>query len=134
MIGLKNVTLLLLAASGSSFVPSHLKIHRQSSSLDVSVVSEFLCQQTSQTISASEKDDADLLAAFEANTPESTGIKAPAADGQQVRPHRPNRRHRKHNFAKQDSFLHEEPDLDFYTLHSSVVSHLYKDMPINDMT
>ena len=45
-----------------------------------------------------------------------------------------NKNHRRHDFEKRETFLKEQPDLDFYTLHSSAVSHLHKDMPIDDIT
>ena len=141
MFGFKNVAYsLMLISASNAFVPNNLKIVRESTSntqLHVSVVSEFLSsshqyQQQQQTIS-----DADRLkAAFESNTPESVGVKKVSAEetpaGRQHQ--RKNRKHRKHNYAEQEAILKEEPDLAFYTLHSSAVSHLYKDISINDIT
>jgi hypothetical protein len=71
---------------------------------------------------------------FETETPQSTG-----ADTSSVtttdnnRSNRGRKQRRKHDFNKRTQMLQEEPDLDFYTLHSSAVSNLSKDMPIDDI-
>ena len=141
MFGFRKVTYSLLLVSASyAFVPSNLMIQRGSSSLDVSVVSEFLSSSHHQQQHRKMSDADRLRAAFETNTPESVGVKqkdsgaAVDKDASHHHHQRKNQKHRRHNYAEQEAILKEEPDLDFYTLHSSAVSHLYKDIPINDIT
>jgi hypothetical protein len=121
---------LMMVSVSLAFTPNNLASFQQrsssssSSSLGVSVVSEYLASPKIM------EDAARLKAAFETQTPESVGVKAAGIEQQPRR----RRNHRRHDYSNQESFLKEEPDLDFYTLHSSVVSHLYQDMPINDLT
>ena len=107
-----------------------------SSALHVSVVSEFLASQSNATSSS-------IRATFETESPESVGVKAPGIESssenedEKKQKRKKNKKKskpkRKHNYSELESFLKEIPDLDFYTLHSSAVSHLYLDMPINDI-
>ena len=100
--------------------------------LHVSVVKKFL---------TNEEAESKINNAFETQTPDSVGIneitnstdetKVFAETSSSKRRRRRNRR--KHNFSQKRKFLKEKPDLDFYTLHSSAISHLEKDMPINDI-
>jgi len=78
---------------------------------------------------------------FETQTPETVGMKGPGIqsssqieDATEVSKskRKTNRRRRKHNYSSQ-SHLQEQPDLDFLTLHSSAVSHLQRDTPVNDI-
>ena len=102
------------------------------STLHVSVVKKFL---------TNEEAESKINNAFETQTPDSVGInkitnssdetKVLAETSSSKRRRRRNRR--KHNFSQKRKFLKEKPDLDFYTLHSSAISHLEKDMPINDI-
>ena len=89
-------------------------------------------------ILSKEQADAKVLNVFETETPESVGMKGVGIQSTNpaTTPKRRSNRtrsKRKHNYAQQNRFLKEVPDLDFYTLHSSAVDHLYKDMPINDI-
>ena len=106
--------------------------------LHVSVVSSFLTK---------EEADHKITNMFETETPESVGMDEvtksktklfdnsnddSVATTKSSKSRRRNRR--KHNFSANKEFRHEQPDTDFYTLHSSAVSHLQKDMPIQDIT
>ena len=116
-----------------------------SSALHVSVVSKFL-KTTTQDDEARESQTQRLSKAFETETPDSVGVTevtsypqqhgknhlaAAAATASTKKRRRRNRR--KHNFSDKKKFLREKPDTDFYTLHSSAISHLHKNMPINDI-
>ena len=147
---LSNIAVFLLLPASSAFttkqrfVNHHRSLSPSSSTtttLGVSVVSEFLSQSHAQNGTASDKDI--LLATFETESPQSVGVQAlsiqtttTAADYKQPnkKKKRSRKPKRKHNYAELEDFLKEIPDLDFYTLHSSAVSHLYFDMPINDIT
>ena len=104
---------------------------RFSSSLHISVVGKLL----------TEKETASRIArAFETQTPESVGVKAPGitqeanpSKNTKKRRQKQGKNRRRHDFRERKEVLQEEPDLAFYTLHSNAVSHLYKDMPINDI-
>jgi hypothetical protein len=121
-----------LLASNDAFAPATFTSQsRVSSSLHVSVVSDFLLN-----VNKASSDTAALKNVFERETPKSVGlVDKGIVEKKTTKTWRRNHnKKRKHNFAKQEAFLKEEPDLDFYTLHSSAVSHLQKDMPINDIT
>jgi len=140
------------ATTAEGFTPSSL-MHSSSAStqslssgttaLHVSVVSSFLTR---------EEADSKVANVFETETPHSVGVEqvtgatgSSSSKTMTVSPHQqdPNnatqsrrrrrRNRRKHNFGANEEFRHEQPDTDFYTLHSSAVSHLQKDMPINDI-
>ena len=119
-----------------AFAPAEFGRSKVNTALHVSMVRDLINQKVTSTVN---DDDAKVLVAFETQTPESVGMKGPGiqsssnTDSMNRRSKTSsNRRRRKHNF-RQQSHLQEEPDLDFFTLHSSVVSHLYKDMPVNDI-
>ena len=116
---------LLLTASSSAFAPAAFS-RSSKTSLDVSVVTEFVKSTTEDANTKQLRD------AFETQSPESVGVVAP---GIQKKAKRRNgkKKTRKQKYDEHKQFLHEKPDLDFYTLHSSAVSHLEKDMPINDI-
>jgi hypothetical protein len=119
----KTVALsLFLSSSAAAFSPAIMK-SRTTTSLSVSVVSDVI--KKNQYNDASSKQ---LLDAFETQTPESVGMGEDVVETK-----RNSNKKRRHNFKQQETFLKAEPDLDFYTLHSSAVSHLTKDMPINDI-
>lgn len=118
-----------LVPSADAFVPATLA-RSKSSSLNVNFVSDMILSK--------EQADAKVLNVFETETPESVGMKGVGIQSTNpaTTPKRRSNRtrsKRKHNYAQQNRFLKEVPDLDFYTLHSSAVDHLYKDMPINDI-
>ena len=115
------------------------------SALSVSVVSKFLTKEEAET---------KINDTFENQTPDSVGINditaaatsttendqqqqqeaSSSSSSSQILSKRGRRRNRrKHNYSQQRKFLKEKPDLDFYTLHSSAVSHLERDTPINDI-
>ncbi|CAJ1935154.1 unnamed protein product [Cylindrotheca closterium] len=110
---------------------------RTNSALHVSVVSSFLTK---------EEADSKVANVFERETPSSVGVEQVTKQQQQQqqqprdttknnrRRRNKNNRRRKHNFSANPEFRHAQPDTDFYTLHSSAVSHLHKDMPMNDIT
>jgi hypothetical protein len=138
MIQLKNIALLL--ASATAFTPRTFQQQPSTSSLGVSVVSEFIASQAKQQASSTSKsandDDERIQSAFETESPEFFGVmdtdtETTAEEMEEGRKKRKPKR--KHNYSDLESFLKEVPDLDFYTLHSSAVSHLYIDMPINDI-
>jgi hypothetical protein len=110
-----------LAPTADAFIPAAFAKGR--TSLGVSVVSELILNK--------EDSNKKVLSTFETETPESVGMKGPGI--QEPKTKQTRRKKRKHNYSQQKKFLKEEPDLDFYTLHSSAVSHLYKDIPINDI-
>jgi hypothetical protein len=116
--------LLAIAASADGFAPTAVQsIHPTSTSaLHVSVVSGFLTK---------DEADAKITHAFETETPASVGMQEITSPPKSKKGKRRNKR--KHNFAATQEFREEKPDTDFYTLHSSAVSHLQKDMPINDI-
>jgi hypothetical protein len=120
----------LWLASNDAFAPAIFTSEsRVSSSLHVSVVSDFLKTNKASSNPAALKD------VFERETPKSVGMEDEGIVQKKTEGRRRNHnKKRKHNFAKKETFLKAEPDLDFYTLHSSAVSHLQKDMPINDIT
>lgn len=145
---MKTISLSLLLSSSAAFAPSTFTTSRgttttttdSTTSLGVSVVSQFVRKQ--------KKTDADtqkLLRTFETETPESVGVRVEQQPANTIKIHKTeneaiakrrrqsSRTKRKHNFKEQETFLKEEPDLAFYTLHSAGVSHLTKDMPINDI-
>ena len=123
-----------------------------SSALHVSVVSKFL-KTTTQDDKARESQTQRLSKAFETETPDSVGVTEVTSYPQQHEKNnlagtaggaaagaatastkkRRRRNRRKHNFSDKKKFLREKPDTDFYTLHSSAISHLHKNMPINDI-
>ena len=117
-----------------------------SSALHVSVVSKFL-KTTTQDDEARESQTQRLSKAFETETPDSVGVTEVTSYPQQHEKNnlagaaaaaasikkRRRRNRRKHNFSDKKKFLREKPDTDFYTLHSSAISHLHKNMPINDI-
>jgi len=117
-------------SSSSVTLPSY----RVNTALQISVVSSFIT-----------KDEAEckINNVFETQTPESVGVSKLSTgsseltkDGKEAgstSKKRNNRNRRKHNYSVDHKFRHEQPDTDFYTLHSSAVSHLQKDMPINDI-
>jgi hypothetical protein len=83
------------------------------------------------------KDEADnkVTNVFETETPATVGVEQVTKSKRKSRRRNSNNnRRRKHNFSANPEFRHAQPDTDFYTLHSSAVSHLHKDMPINDIT
>lgn len=94
-----------------------------SSSLHVSVVSSILKNEVTKRVTE----------VFETESPESAGLSDPSEFNANGQLYKKKRNRRKHNFAATKKFRHEQPDTDFYTLHSSAVSHLEKDMPINDI-
>ena len=121
-----------MTTSTEAFSPVGItRTSRFSSSLHISVVGQLL----------TEKEAASRIAkAFETQTPESVGVKVPGIT-QEASPPKINKKRkqkrgknrRRHDFRERKEVLQEEPDLAFYTLHSNAVSHLYKDMPINDI-
>ena len=144
---MKTVALSLLLSSGCvAFSPANLgnsaSSSRSSSALHVSVVRDIITKRVASSISEQQQRSNEelLLEAFETLTPESVGMTGPGLVSPQQhtveedtkKPKR-NRRRRKHNYREQSHLLEEEPDLDFFTLHSSAVSHLHKDMPVNDI-
>jgi hypothetical protein len=119
------LSLILRVSTTEAFVPTLLKSH-PTSALHVSVVSNFLT-----------KDEAEqkLKQAFEDHTPESVGVQEIADGSPESHSTRGRKRSRRrnHNYSEKTKFLQEKPDTDFYTLHSSAVSHLQRDTPINDI-
>lgn len=130
------------ATTADGFTPSSLMIGTSSSAsssasaaqssntaLHVSVVSYFLTREEA------EKKIANV---FEFETPESVGIAQVTKKSSNNKNKRRNKarsnNRRKHNYSANQAFRHQQPDTDFYTLHSSAVSHLQKDMPIQDIT
>lgn len=104
-----------------------------SSSLHVSVVSSILKDEATKRFTD----------VFETESPESAGLTEVTKNKSSSDPsefnangqhYKKKRNRRKHNFSATKKFRHEQPDTDFYTLHSSAVSHLEKDMPMNDIT
>jgi len=130
---MKAVALSLFLTSGAvAFAPAALGRNKGSSALHVSVVKDLINKKVTVPL-----NDHALLEAFETQTPESVGVKGPGlksvfSEEPTRRSRRKNNRRRKHNF-QQRAHLRAEPDFDFFTLHSSAVSHLHKDMPINDI-
>lgn len=123
-----SLLLAIAASTTEGFAPSQVvQMHqtKANSALSVSVVSEFLTK------------DEIIEDAFETESPESVGMKdiTTTTTGlpKSRKAKRRNKAKRKHNFAATQEFRKEKPDTDFYTLHSSAVSHLQKDMPINDI-
>jgi hypothetical protein len=132
----------LLSSSCAAFSPASYgestRSSRRNSALHVSVVRDLINKKVSEP-SAKQKNDQLVWEMFETNTPETVGVKGPGIQSfspieeASKKPKRKvNRRRRKHNYREQ-SHLQEEPDLDFLTLHSSAVSHLQKDTPVNDI-
>lgn len=129
---MKTIALSLFLSSGAAaFSPAAVGRNRGGTALHVSVVRDLINKKTTQSIN----DDA-LLKAFETLTPEMVGVKGPGIQTFSTEPtrksRRKNNRRRKHNFQQQ-AHLQADPDLDFFTLHSSAVSHLHQDMAINDI-
>ena len=129
------LTLCLYAVTTSTteaFSPiSFTSARTPSSALHISVVGKLLTEKEATSR---------IKSTFETQTPESVGVKAPGVTEpspskkhNKRRKQRNRRNRRRHDFASRKEILKEEPDLDFYTLHSNAVSHLYKDMPINDI-
>lgn len=110
--------------------------YRRNTALGVSVARDFLesthkgNNNNNNNEGTHSATDAALMKAFETQSPESFGLDGPGI----ATTRQSNKNHRRHNFKELAAFLKEDPDLDFYTLHSSAVSHLHKDMPINDIT
>ena len=140
---MKTVALSIFLSSGcTAFAPASFGRSRSNSALHVSAVRDLIHKKAQKP---NNKDDnsswTQLLEAFETMTPESVGVKGPeiqsfSPDGKDVTTKRSRRKNhqkrRKHNF-QQRPLLQEKPDLDFFTLHSSAVSNLHKDMPLNDI-
>mmetsp|Transcript_18801 Transcript_18801/g.37913 ORF Transcript_18801/g.37913 Transcript_18801/m.37913 type:complete len:364 (+) Transcript_18801:59-1150(+) len=130
---MKTIALSLFLSSGTAaFAPGAFSRGRQGSALYVSVVRDLINKKVTSPI-----NDNALLEAFETLTPEAVGVRGPgfqslSSEEPIRRSRRRNNRRRKHNFQQQ-AHLKADPDLDFFTLHSSAVSHLHKDMPINDI-
>lgn len=148
---MKTAALSLLLSSGcAAFAPASFGRSRSNSALHVSAVRELINKRAaarSTTGTGTQKPIIDdtaalVLEAFETQTPESVGVKGPGIQSSSSssvpealvkEPRRKSSRNRrKHNFQQQ-AHLQETPDLDFFTLHSSAVSHLQKDMPVNDI-
>lgn len=140
-----SALLAYVAATAEGFTPSSLMEFSSSSvtlqscrgntALHVSVVSSFIT-----------KDEAEskINNVFETQTPESVGVSKLSTTGFSefakeeknaafTSKKKKGRNRRKHNYSVNYKFRHEQMDTDFYTLHSSAVSHLHKDMPINDI-
>ena len=148
---------LLLSSSCAAFSPASfgdsattLSRGRKTFALHVSVVRDIIrSQKGSGPATEGKSNDHLVWEMFETETPESVGVMGPgiissSPSPQQLEeslskksrrhPHKTsNRRRRKHNYQEQKSHLQEEPDLDFLTLHSSAVSHLQRDTPVNDI-
>lgn len=100
------------------------------------MVRDILVSKTSSS-NTKQADNKDLLQdAFESQTPESVGVAGPELvekkKSKTSSKKKKQKKRRKHNFG-QLKHLQEDPDLDFFTLHSAAVSHLHKDMPVNDI-
>ncbi len=121
----------LLSSGAAAFAPTAVGRNKGGSPLHVSVVRDLINKKLSAPINENA-----LLEAFETQTPESVGVRGPglqsSPDESTRRAQRKSNRRRKHNFQQQ-AHLQAEPDLDFFTLHSSAVSHLHKDMQVNDI-
>ena len=142
---------------GESATPLVRMSHgRRSFALHVSVVRDIIRSQTKgsgPSSTAGKRNDHLVWEMFETETPETVGVVGPGiltppspspppreegmSKKSSKRPaaqHKSShRRRRKHNYQAQQSRLQEEPDLDFLTLHSSAVSHLQRDTPVNDI-
>jgi hypothetical protein len=117
---------------------------RRNSALHVSVVRDLINKKVPAAGSSTPKNDEAFLLweSFETQTPESVGMKGPGIQSSssireqsiitKVKRKTNSRKRRKHNFREQ-THLQEKPDLDFLTLHSSAVSHLQRDTPVNDI-
>eukprot|EP00980_Cylindrotheca_fusiformis_P021328 scaffold8212_cov93-Cylindrotheca_fusiformis.AAC.8 len=135
--------LMAIASSVDGFAPppsAAVGLHHASVSsstkptlaLHVSVVSQFLTKEEAAS---------KIADTFETETPESVGmaeITESTESSTSTTTTTTNKRRRKagkrkHNFAASQEFRKEKPDKDFYTLHSSAVSHLQKDMPVSDI-
>lgn len=139
------ISLSLLLSSSVAFAPTaftRLKTDTTTTttSLGVSVVSQFIKNKRTDV-----DENQKMLRPFETETSVSIGVKQPAnikihktKNDSIVKRRRQSgtkttKKRKKQNFKQQESFLKQEPDLDFYTLHSAGVSHLTKDMPVNDI-
>ena len=141
---------------GESATPLVRMSHgRRSFALHVSVVRDIIRSQTKgsgpSSTAAGKRNDHLVWEMFETETPETVGVVGPGILTPPPSPPREegmskksskrpatqhkssHRRRRKHNYQAQQSRLQEEPDLDFLTLHSSAVSHLQRDTPVNDI-
>mmetsp|Transcript_128071 Transcript_128071/g.370678 ORF Transcript_128071/g.370678 Transcript_128071/m.370678 type:complete len:368 (+) Transcript_128071:33-1136(+) len=133
---MKTAAVSLLFSSGCvAFSPATFGHSRSNTALHVSVVRDLINKKVATPFD----NDALLREAFETQTPQSVGVDAPGIQGYSpVKEERRSRRknaggkRRKHNY-RQQAHLHEEPDLDFFTLHSSAISHLHEDMPVKDI-
>lgn len=130
----------LLSSSCAAFSPASYgestRSSRPNSALHVSVVRDLINKKVSEP-SAKQNNDQLVWEMFETNTPETVGVKGPGIQSfspieETSKKRKVHGRRRKHNYREQ-SHLQEEPDLDFLTLHSSAVSHLQKDTPVNDI-
>jgi hypothetical protein len=137
---MKTVALSLLLSSGcTAFAPASFGQSRSHSALHVSAVRDLIFKEACSTSKPLDDGFEQLLEAFQTQTPESVGIKGagiqtstPVEELTTRTRRRTNQKRRKHNF-RQQAHLQEDPDLDFFTLHSSAVSNLYKDIPVNDI-
>eukprot|EP00538_Stauroneis_constricta_P008911 CAMPEP_0119556390 /NCGR_PEP_ID=MMETSP1352-20130426/8372_1 /TAXON_ID=265584 /ORGANISM="Stauroneis constricta, Strain CCMP1120" /LENGTH=390 /DNA_ID=CAMNT_0007603351 /DNA_START=146 /DNA_END=1318 /DNA_ORIENTATION=+ len=147
-----SLSLLMASSTTTAFSPatSFGRHHNAVTSpalgpLHVSVVSQFVSASVDERATAAENDEK-LRSTFEKETPESVGMNdegiqqklkpapvATTAASTKTRRRKQQRAKRKHNYSTNADFLNQSPDLDFYTLHSSAVSHLHKDMPIDDI-
>lgn len=130
----------LLLAPASGFAPStYVGSVPSSSALQVSFSTEEL--GSGEQVDPETATRTAIQSVFEVETPHSVGVVKNGDNETTKSPNKKNKKkkskgkkRRKHDYSKREEFLNEQPDLDFYTLHSSAVSHLHLDMPMNDIT